>query len=220
MFGCQVMNQSVEKGSMPRAGDSPWTSLYKRSRRSYDRSVSDSSTCRRAPSLINAIALIKLGARLQVLESETDLSYERLLRLYKEVQGESPARGMLPFSTDWFMTWQPNIHSSLFLNMYEYLDKTSELEEIDGIIKAYELYLEQIRAQGLEPLLSVTRAWRLVKFVDAGMVTLTPCCKCGGKFVTHTFELTKNYVCGLCEPPARAGKGKAQVQVSAQESLH
>ena len=114
---------------------------------------------------------------LQVLESETDLSYERLLRLYKEVQGESPARGMLPFSTDWFMTWQPNIHSSLFLNMYEYLDKTSELEEIDGIIKAYELYLEQIRAQGLEPLLSVTRAWRLVKFVDAGMVTLTSCCK-------------------------------------------
>jgi flagellar transcriptional activator FlhC len=120
-----------------------------------------------------AISLIKLGARLQVLESETDLSYERLLRLYKEVQGESPARGMLPFSTDWFMTWQPNIHSSLFLNMYEYLDKTSELEEIDAIIKAYELYLEQIRAQGLEPLLSVTRAWRLVKFVDAGMVTLT-----------------------------------------------
>ncbi|MCK7524911.1 MAG: FlhC family transcriptional regulator [Ignavibacteriales bacterium] len=22
------------------------------------------------------------------------------------------ARAMLPFSTDWFMTWQPNIHSS------------------------------------------------------------------------------------------------------------
>jgi flagellar transcriptional activator FlhC len=155
-----------------------------------------------------AIALIKLGARLQVLESETDLSYERLLRLYKEVQGESPARGMLPFSTDWFMTWQPNIHSSLFLNMYEYLNKTTELEEIDAIIKAYELYIEQIRAQSLESLLSVTRAWRLVKFVDAGMVTLTPCCKCSGKFVTHTYELTKNYVCGLCEPPARAGKGR------------
>jgi flagellar transcriptional activator FlhC len=155
-----------------------------------------------------AIALIKLGARLQVLESETDLSYERLLRLYKEVQGESPARGMLPFSTDWFMTWQPNIHSSLFLNMYEYLN----------IIKAYELYIEQTRAQSLEPLLSVTRAWRLVKFVDAGMVTLTPCCKCSGKFVTHTYELTKNYVCGLCEPPARAGKGRGN-QRSDEEAL-
>src|ERR1700674_570585 len=111
-----------------------------------------------------AIALIKLGARLQVLESETDLFYERLLRLYKEVQGESPARGMLPFSTDWFMTWQPNIHSSLFLNIHEYLNKVAEMDEIDTVIKAYQLYQEQIQAQGLEPLLSVTRAWRLVKF--------------------------------------------------------
>jgi len=32
-----------------------------------------------------AVTLIRLGARLQVLESETELSYERLLRLYKEV---------------------------------------------------------------------------------------------------------------------------------------
>jgi flagellar transcriptional activator FlhC len=153
-----------------------------------------------------AIALIKLGARLQVLESETDLSYERLLRLYKEVQGESPARGMLPFSTDWFMTWQPNIHSSLFLNIYEYLDKSSELEEIDAIIKAYELYLEQIRAQGLEPLLSVTRAWRLVKFVDNNMLGRTKCCKCGGHFVSNPYENARHFECGLCTPPARAGK--------------
>ena len=166
-----------------------------------------------------AITLIKLGARLQVLESETELSYERLLRLYKEVQGASPARGMLPFSTDWFMTWQPNIHSSLFLNIYEYLNKTSEVDEIDAIIKAYELYLEQIKAQGLEAMLSITRAWRLVKFVDAGMVTLTACCKCAGKFVTHTFDLTQDYVCGLCEPPARAGKGRGAAH-RAEEALH
>ena len=157
-----------------------------------------------------AIALIKLGARLQVLESETDLSYERLLRLYKEVQGESPARGMLPFSTDWFMTWQPNIHASLFLNVHEYLNKVAEIDEIDTVIKAYQLYLEQVQAQGLEPLLSVTRAWRLVKFVDNGMLTMTKCCKCGGHFVTHPHEIARHYVCGLCNPPARAGKGRAQ----------
>ena len=51
-----------------------------------------------------AISLIKLGARLQVLEYETSLSYERLLRLYKEVAGKSPSKGQLPFSTDWFLT--------------------------------------------------------------------------------------------------------------------
>ena len=74
-----------------------------------------------------AVELIRLGARLQVLESETDLSYERLLRLYKEVAGKSPSKGQLPFSTDWFMTWQPNIHASLFLNIHEYLNKVAEI---------------------------------------------------------------------------------------------
>ena len=155
-----------------------------------------------------AVTLIKLGARLQVLESETDLSYERLLRLYKEVAGKSPSKGQLPFSTDWFMTWQPNIHASLFLNTHEYLNKVAELEEIDTVIKAYQLYLEQTQAQNLEPLLSITRAWRLVKFVDNGMLTLTKCSKCAGSFVTHPHEIAKHFVCGLCNPPARAGKGR------------
>jgi flagellar transcriptional activator FlhC len=161
-----------------------------------------------AKQIERAITLIHLGARLQVLESETDLSYERLLRLYKEVSGRSPSKGQLPFSTDWFMTWQPNIHASLFLNIHEYLNKAAALDEIDTVIKAYQLYAEQMNSQGLEPLLSVTRAWRLVKFIDNGMLTMTACRTCGGHFVTHPHEIARHYVCGLCNPPARAGKGK------------
>ena len=65
-----------------------------------------------------AIELIQLGARLQLLESETSLSRDRLVKLYKELRGVSPPKGMLPFSTDWFLTWQPNIHSSLFLGIF------------------------------------------------------------------------------------------------------
>ena len=66
-----------------------------------------------------------------------------------------------------------------------------------------------MQAQGLEPLLSVTRAWRLVKFVDNGMLTMTKCTCCGGHYVTHPHEIAKHFVCGLCNPPARAGKGRA-----------
>jgi flagellar transcriptional activator FlhC len=156
-----------------------------------------------------AVTLINLGARLQVLESETELSYERLLRLYKEVSGKSPSKGQLPFSTDWFMTWQPNIHASLFLNIHEYLNKSAALDDSDLLVKAYQLYLEHTQSQQLEPQLSITRAWRLVKFVDNGMLAMTKCSRCGGHFVTHPHEIAKHYVCGLCNPPARAGKGSA-----------
>jgi len=62
-----------------------------------------------------AMEMIRLGARLQLLESQTTLSRERLIKLYKEMKGCSPPKGMLPFSTDWFLTWQPNIHSSIFI---------------------------------------------------------------------------------------------------------
>ena len=65
-----------------------------------------------------AAELITFGARLQLLESEIALSRDRLIKLYKELRGESPPKGMLPFSIDWFLTWQPNIHSSLFLAIY------------------------------------------------------------------------------------------------------
>ena len=78
-----------------------------------------------------AAMLIQMGARMQVLESETTLSYERLIRLYKEIAGKSPSKGQLPFSTDWFLTWQENIHSSLFLNIYEYLSKGVDLDSVE-----------------------------------------------------------------------------------------
>ena len=155
-----------------------------------------------------AITLINLGARLQVLESETDLSYERLLRLYKEVAGKSPSKGQLPFSTDWFLSWQENIHSSLFLNIYEYLSKGVDLDSVDLLTKAYRLYTEQIVIAKVEPLLSFTRAWRLVKFIDAGMLTRTACAQCKGQFVSELYE-NRHYTCGLCNPPARAGKSKS-----------
>ena len=154
-----------------------------------------------------AALLIGMGARMQVLESETTLSYERLIRLYKEIAGKSPSKGQLPFSTDWFLTWQENIHSSLFLNIYEYLGKGMELDSVELLTKAYRLYNEQIEIAQVEPLLSFTRAWRLVKFVDAGMLTRTQCSDCKGQFVTELYE-NRGYVCGLCNPPARAGKSK------------
>ena len=154
-----------------------------------------------------AVMLIELGARLQVLECETGLSYERLLRLYKEVAGRSPSKGQLPFSTEWFLTWQPNIHASLFLNTFRYLTKAIAIDDIDAIMKAFKLYCEQVQACGVQPLLSITRAWRLVKFIEGNQLTTTTCSSCGGHFVTDLYENPHTYECGLCAPPARAGKG-------------
>ena len=98
-----------------------------------------------------AMGLISLGARMQVLESETSLSRRRLLRLYKELRGCPPPKGMLPFSEDWFMSWEQNIHSSMFYNIYLYLKKTEQGRSIA-------LQLEQLAADRLgTPLVEARR---------------------------------------------------------------
>ena len=193
-----------------------------------------------------AVELINLGARLQVLQEETHLSRERLLKLYKEVKGESPSKGMLPYSTDWFMSWSANIHSSLFMGIHQFMLKHAGLSGVEALIKSYRLYLEQAEVrprQGVakpsgagaaashrppspdesgshtevrsedEPVLSITRAWFLIRFLDAEMMQLTTCHECGGQFVVHTHELCDTYTCGICKPPSRAGKTKKSRQV-------
>lgn len=165
------------------------------------------SVLQEARDVRRATELIELGARLQFIEAEVDLSRERLLRLYKEVKGTSPPKGLLPFSVDWYMTWMANIHASLFYNMYLRLAGAGE-ERIDALMKAFRLYQEQVRTQGDDPALDFTRAATLVKFFEGGMLQLTPCTRCTGQFVTHAHENTKDYVCVLCRPPARAGKKK------------
>lgn len=164
-----------------------------------------------------AVELINLGARLQVLEAETTLSRERLLRLYKEVKGVSPPKGMLPFSTDWFLTWQPNIHASLFTEISRFLKDNASAEGIESTIKAYRLYLEHVELNALEPVLTFTRAWTLQRYFDSNMLRTVACTRCEGHFVAHSLEIYDNFVCGLCAPPSRAGKTRKAADLAALE---
>jgi len=154
-----------------------------------------------------AIRLIKHGARMNMLEQETSISYERMIKLYKEVAGKSPAKGQLPFSTEWFLVWQPQIHSSLFLNIYDGFVKSCDINEIDALIKAYEMYLEHTSRCNIKVVvLTITRAWLLIKFMENRMLERMKCNHCKGQFIADAYENKKGYVCCLCNPPARAGK--------------
>ena len=177
--------------------------------------MKNKSVIAEANDIRRAVEMVQLGARMQMLEVETSLSREKLLRIYKEVRGVSPPKGMLPFSTDWFMTWQPNVHSSLFMGLYRFYLGRAAVMGLEAIIKAYHLYLDHIETSGVEPALSLTRAWTLVRFFDADLLQMTACTSCGGQFVAHAHDPVHGYVCGLCNMPSRAGKSRtARTSVS------
>lgn len=164
-----------------------------------------------------AMALISFGARMQVLESETSLSRRRLLKLYKELRGCPPPKGMLPFSEDWFMAWEQNIHSSMFYNIHLYIQKTENCRPIEATVKAYRLYLEQCPiAPGDKPVLGLTRAWTLLRFIDCGMIEHTECSVCGGRFVVTSEHAKNPFTCSLCCPPSRAIKKSKALDIQGE----
>src|SRR5690606_34981038 len=181
------------------------------------------SVAKEAEEILLATDMIEQGARLQVLQAETSLSYDRLARLYREVRGCSPPKGMLPFSVDWFMTWLPNIHSSVFYSIYRYVDTYTPAKKSRALIEAYRLYAEQAAAgmgtsPGEEPILSFTRAWMLIRFFDSNLVQLSECERCKGGFITHAHDPQQGFVCAICRPPPRAGKTRARRPETAKQS--
>ncbi len=186
--------------------------------------MSSKSVAREADDILLASDMIRLGARLQVLQAETSLSYDRLARLYREIQQASPPKGMLPYSVDWFMTWLPNIHATLFYSHYLYLREHTDSTNIRALINAYRLYLEQADAGRAgepndEPVLSFTRAWMLLRFFDSDMLQLASCTQCSGGFISHAYEPVENYICAICRPPPRAGKTRAATARKSRNSV-
>ena len=170
--------------------------------------MKNKSVVEEADDVRRAVEMVQLGARMQMLEVETRLSREKLLKIYKEVRGVSPPKGMLPFSTDWFMTWQPNVHSSLFMGFHRFFAQRAGVHGLDAILKSYHLYLDHIESGAMEPVLSLTRAWTLVRFFDADLLQMAACTRCGGEFVVHAHDPVHDYVCGLCNMPSRAGSAR------------
>lgn len=92
------------------------------------------------------------------------------------------------------MTWEQNIHSSMFYNAYSFLLKSGYCTGVEAVIRAYRLYLEQCPdLPEVPPLLALTRAWTLVRFVDSGMLQLSRCNCCGGDIYHPCPSTTKQF---------------------------
>ena len=80
------------------------------------------------------------------------------------------------------MTWFANLHASLFHSIYRFLRNQAGCTRLEALVKAYTLYAEQGDATCRALPLDLTRAWMLVRFVDAGVLDIARCGDCGAAF--------------------------------------
>ncbi|WP_435632133.1 FlhC family transcriptional regulator [Carnimonas bestiolae] len=155
-----------------------------------------------------AIEMIKLGARPSVILQSLNIPYARVARLYREMTGKPLPKGTLPFATDWFLQWRANIHSSVFLNYHRRLESLSMQCSTELLLSSYRHYLNWQEAPPAEALLSMTRAWTLLRFLESHLLQMTRCTRCGRLFVDYANAPQQSFRCGLCAPPSRAGHYK------------
>ncbi|WP_408733107.1 FlhC family transcriptional regulator [Burkholderia ubonensis] len=64
---------------------------------------------------------------------------------------------------------------------------------------------------------TLTRAWTLVRIFNGGILQMTPCPCCGGRFIGHNYELHGRKACVICQPPPRADAvsiGRCKLQIN------
>ena len=160
-----------------------------------------------------AISLIELGARLQVLESETRLSHERLLKLYKEIAGSRRPRACC-LSRPTGSSPGSRTSTRRCSCIYNYSDQVRARPGSTPTrsSRRYELYSEAMRAvMRARAALSITRAWRLVRFIDAGMLRRAECTQVAAATSSCDYSLhqiQEHYVSAASALPPRAGRTK------------
>lgn len=148
-----------------------------------------------------AINLARVGARPQLITAETGLSKDKARKIYREVTGKNPPTGQSPYSPDEFVKlWRLNIDASLFINIHRNITSNSQIAQIDALIKSYKLYLEHVHLRDTPRELSFARAWTLLRLIDADMLCVAQCIKCGGKFVALPSVIISRFQCLFCRP--------------------
>lgn len=150
---------------------------------------------------LQAIELIKLGAKPQFVSVETGININRTHKLFRDVNGYPPRKGQSPYSANQFVDfWRLNIDASLFINIHRSITSKSQIAPVDALVKSYKLYLEHVYLRDTPRELSFTRAWTLLRLIDAGMLCIKQCSKCGGKFVTLPTVRKVIFQCVFCRP--------------------
>lgn len=184
--------------------------------------ISDTSILDQMEALKISEAFFSMQARIQIVQSiigEKTISYDRLCRLYKEVNnGESPKKGMFPSNTDLFLTWGGNVSSMLFLQAHQsYLD--AGLQQGWAMYYALFDYLRHpfIVESNESASTHVTRSWTLLRFIDSEILAVYECSDCGLPHLKERNMPDNLAVCFMHDIPPRV-KGRRKQEEGDDEN--
>jgi flagellar transcriptional activator FlhC len=75
--------------------------------------------------------------------------------------------------------------------------------KFEALLDSYQIYLDLCQLEPVsEVLLTLPRAWTIIRFVENEVLELSVCKSCHGKFIAYPYQ--KNIICSFCNTPSRA----------------
>jgi hypothetical protein len=137
-----------------------------------------------------------------VLHFCPNISPDTIKRLYTEIHGKSAAKGLSPYSPEWFLTYRGAKHAMLFMKCYEALYNDKWGRDPYRLLDTFRFYLHRCEEVYAEPLFSFDRALVFMTMLDNNDLTVNCCVECGSSFPLQSFW--KKGKCQDCAPPGRA----------------
>ena len=128
---------------------------------------------------LEAVHLVRLGARAALVCQLTGLTKTVVSRLYPLVTGMPSPPGQAPFTDTWYLKSNRRmLHANVVWHLYQHLEKIGRSTS-SVLIHVYEAYMEIMVA----PLLTITRAFFVPRLVTINTWYEQSCDHCGTSYI-------------------------------------
>ena len=133
----------------------------------------------RARRSLEAMHLIRLGARAKLVCQLTGLGRKTVSELYLRLTGLRPPSGQLPFTDSWYLGSNLRmLHANVVWQLYQHFDGI-EYTDPGRVIQVYQTYLQISE----EPILSLTRAYFVPRLISINAWYKQFCTHCGLRYI-------------------------------------
>lgn len=156
-----------------------------------------------------AKGIIEKGGRPSIVRAVCQISKASALQFHKEIHGQGPSAGLLPYDPEWIIkTPQNNQHASIYFNIYQKISKI-EIDKMEDssndrnatkgeiFLSSYALYEQVI--ENKPKILTINRAWHIGQQIAISYITGTICPSCNSIYVSIRDYPELYKLCPLCD---------------------
>jgi Flagellar transcriptional activator (FlhC) len=145
-----------------------------------------------------AKALIEKGGRPSIVRAVCQISKASALQLHKEIHGQGPNAGLLPYDPDWIAKSPQNcLHASIYFNILQNISSNTKACKGEIYLMSYTLYEQTVSDK--PKVLNINRAWHLGQQISMSYICGVTCGRCNSTHVAIKDFPEPYKFCPICD---------------------